>query len=163
MTDIISDGMIRVTWVPGLSGIASIAAPTVAEMNAGINMTAQITDDGLIGWKAATAPVKNTSLESTADTQRAGRDAVTGLMLRIKGQTPTDTIKSTLTKGTFGHVVIRYSIATGTANAAGQKLEVFPVEVGRRAQVEKEDNTMERYEIPFFNHIAPNYDAVMAA
>lgn len=162
MTDVISDGYIRVTWVPGASGIASIAAPTVAEVNAGLNLTDQVTDDGLIGFKLATAGVKNTSLASTTDTERAGRNKLTGAMLRLKRQMPTDTARSTLTRGSFGFVVIRYSILTGTANTIGQAHEVYPMEVGERAQVDKEDNTMERYEIPLFNHIAGTINAVMA-
>ena len=85
-----------------------------------------------------------------------------GESLRIKRQMPTDIARSTLTRGSFGFVVIRYSILTATANAIGQAHEVYPMEVGDRAQVEKEDNTMERYEIPFFNHTAPNLNAVMA-
>lgn len=162
MADVISDGMIRVSWVPGASGITSVAAPTVAELNAGINVTDQVTDDGLQNFKAATAAVDNTSLASTNDTERAGRDAVKGAMLRFKRQMPTDTIRSTVTKGVFGFIVIRYSVATGTAWTIGQAVEVYPVEAGRRAMVDHEDNTMERYDIPFFNHISPNLDALVA-
>lgn len=163
MTDVISDGMIRVYWVPGASGIANINAPTVAELNAGLNITAQITDDGLEGWEADQARVPNTSLASKTDTERMGRDKLANPLLRLKWQEPTDTVRSTVIKGVFGHVVIRRGIDEGTAWAATHKCQVVPVEAGRRRDTKKEDNTMLRFEIPFANHIAPAYDAVVAA
>lgn len=168
MSDIISDGTIRVILVPagpsGITGIVNLAAPTLAEAAAGTIITAQLTDDGLVGWRSVSAMVKNTSLASKNDTERIGRGKASGLMLRFKARTPgSDAIKAALTKGTFWHVMIRYDVDTDTANAAGQLWEVFPVEAGERAQVEKEDNTMSRYEIPFANHITPQLNAVMAA
>lgn len=160
MADVISDGMTRVSWVPA---IANTDSPTVAELNAGINATSQITTDGLIGWEAATAGVPNTSLASTVDTARAGRDSFPGPKLRIKEQTPgTDTLKSTLIKNTQGYVVIRRAVLTATAWAAAQKVAVYPVECGRRVDMPHEDNTMVRYEVPFYVHTAPSYDAVVA-
>lgn len=159
MTDVISDGMTRVTIAPA---IANIAQPTVAELDAGLNVTDQMTSDGLIAWEAATAGVPNTSLASKVDTSRAGRDSFSGPKLRLKEQSPTDTVKSTVVKGYQCYVVIRRAVATETANAALQKCAVFPVEAGRRIDMPHEDNTMARYEIPFFVHTPPNHDAVVA-
>lgn len=159
MADVIADGMTVVHWLPAC---ANINAPTTAEYAAGIDMTSQITSDGLVGWEADNAAVDNTGLNSTTDTNRAGRDALTGPMLRFKRQMPTDNVRSTLTKGTLGFVSVRRSIAATTAIAATQAASVFPVEVGRRKDLPLEKNTMERFEIPFFNHTAPAYDAVIA-
>lgn len=162
MADVISDGTIRVYWVPGASGIANINAPTVAELNAGINMTSQVTDDGLEGWEADQAKVPNTSLASTTDTERIGRDKLAGPTLRLKRQMPTDTVRSTLTKGTFGHIVIRRDLAESTVWTIAQAAQVIPVECGRRRDIRTDANTMSRYEIPFANHTTPAYDAVVA-
>src|SRR5687768_12984606 len=128
MADVISDGMTRVQWVPGASSIANINAPTVAELNSGINVTDQITDDGLEGWEADQARVPNTSLASTTDTERMGRDKLANPMWRMKRQKPTDTIRSTVTKGIFGFVVIRRDAVWNTAFAAGDQVQVVPVE-----------------------------------
>lgn len=162
MADVISDGMTRVIFVPGENGIANINAPTVAEANSGINMTAQISDDGMEGWEGDTARVPNTSLASKTDTERMGRDKLANPMLRFKAQKPTDTVKSTVTKGVMGHVLIRRLVAQETANAIGQDWQVVPVEAGRRKDLKNEPNTMARYEVPFANHTTPAYDAVMA-
>lgn len=162
MADVISDGMTRVQWVPGASAIANINAPTVAEINSGINITDQITDDGLEGWEADNARVPNTSLASTTDTERMGRDKLANPLLRMKRQLPTDTIRSTVTKGVLGFVVIRRALAQATAFAALQTCQVVPVEAGRRRDIKPEANSMDRYEIPFANHTAPAYDAVVA-
>jgi hypothetical protein len=162
MADVISDGMTRVQWVPGASAIANINAPTVAEINTGINVTDQITDDGLEGWEGDTARVPNTSLASITDTERMGRDKLANPMLRFKRQLPTDTIRSTVTKGVFGFVVIRRDLAQATAFATSQTCQVVPVEAGRRKDLKPEANSMSRFEIPFANHTAPSYDAVVA-
>lgn len=159
MADVISDGMTRVYWVPS---IANIAAPTTTELNAGTALTSVITDDGMEGWEADTARVPNTSLASTTDTERMGRDKLANPLLRFKAQSPTDTVKSTLTKGTLGYVVIRRLVAETTAWAALQAAQVTPVECGRRRDLKPEPNTMARYEIPFANHTTPSYDAVVA-
>src|SRR5688572_22162773 len=159
MADVIADGMTTVWWLPN---VVNIAAPTTAEFAAGTDITSQITTDGLVGWEADTAAVENTGLNSTTDTNRAGRDTLSGPMLRFKRQMPTDTMRSTLTKGTMGYVGIRRSIANTTAVAALQAVTIVPVEVGRRKDLPLEKNSMERYEIPFFNHTAPAYDAVVA-
>lgn len=163
MADVINDGMTRVIWVPGAAGIANINAPTVAEIGAGLHITEQITEDGLEGWEADQARVNNNSLASTTDTERMGRDKLANPLLRLKTQLPTDTMRSTVLKGVFGHIVIRRRAAYATAVAASDKVQVVPVEAGRRKDLKPEGNTMDRYEIPFANHIPPAYDAVVAA
>lgn len=162
MTDVISDGMTRVQWVPGASAIANINAPAVAELNTGINITDFISDDGLEGWEADTARIPNTSLASTTDTERMGRDKLANPMLRFKRQLPSDTMRSTVGKGVFGFVVIRRDLAQATAFASTQQCQVVPVEAGRRRDLKPEPNSLSRYEIPFANHTAPAYDAVVA-
>ncbi len=162
MSDVIADGMIRVQWVPGASSIANINAPTVAELNSGLNVTEQITDDGLEGWEADQARVANTSLASTTDTERMGRDKLANPLWRMKRQKPTDTIRSTGTKGVFGFAVIRRDVPWATAFATGDQVQVVPVEAGRRRDIKAEGNSMSKFEIPFANHTPPAYDGVVA-
>lgn len=159
MADVISDGYTRVYWV---AAISNQAAPTTTELNAGIALTSYITEDGMEGWEADSARVPNTSLASTTDTERIGRDKLANPLLRFKRQMPTDSIRSTLTRGTTGYVVIRRDVAETTAWTAAQAVQVTPVECGRRRDLKPEPNTMSRFEIPFANHTAPSYDAVVA-
>lgn len=159
MADVISDGYTRVYWV---SAISNQAAPTTTELNAGIALTSYITEDGLEGWEADSARVPNTSLASTTDTERIGRDKLANPLLRFKRQMPTDSIRSTLTRGTTGYIVIRRDVAETTAWTTAQACQVVPVECGRRRDLKPEPNTMSRFEVPFANHTTPSYDAVVA-
>src|SRR5690606_39561680 len=78
--DVIADGHTRVTWVPT---IADVTQPTVAELDAGVDMQWLITADGLVGFEPTTAEVHNTALASTFDTRRAGRASFPGTLLRL--------------------------------------------------------------------------------
>lgn len=159
MADTVADGKTLVYWLPAC---AIITAPTVAEFAAGTNMTGQITPDGMTGWEADTAKVDNSSLLSTTDTERIGRDALTDPRLKFKRQMPTDSTRATLTKHTEGYVAIRRDLASTTAIAAGQACQVVPVECGRRRDIMPEKNSLSRFEVPFANHTPPAYDAVIA-
>ncbi|MFV2094821.1 hypothetical protein ACFHW1_04930 [Micromonospora sp. LOL_014] len=161
MADVFADGNVRVAFV---ASIANIAAPTVAELNAGILLQSTLTADGLVGYEATTAEVDTTSLASTFDTKNIGRDAYSGTMLRLKKQTVgADTIRSTLTRATTGHIVIRRGIAETTAWAASQQVEVYPIICGRRKELAPEANTVMRYEVPTMVSAPPEPDAVVAA
>lgn len=160
MADIVVDGTVKVWWVPT---IANIAAPTVAELAAGISLETTLTRDGLMGFKAETAPVDNTSLASKFDTSLAGMASFSGTGLRLKKQTPTDTIYDTLTRNTQGNLVIRRSIDVATAAAASQALQVYPSICGEVSWLEAEKNTTDRYEVPLFLSAEPKLRAVLAA
>ncbi len=159
MADTVADGKTLVYWLPSC---AVITAPTVAEFTAGTNLTTQITPDGMTGWEADTAKVDNSSLASTTDTEKIGRDALTDPRLKFKRQMPTDTTRTTLARNVEGFIAIRRDIAVATAIAAGQAVQVVPVECGRRRDLAPEKNTLSRFEVPFANHTTPAYDAVVA-
>ena len=112
MSDVIIDGMVRVTWA---TAVASIAAPTTTELNAGIALEALLTADGLRGFQPETAAVDTSALVSTFNTSAPGRESFSGMGLMLKRQSGTDTVYSTLQKGTAGFVVIRRGVAAATA------------------------------------------------
>lgn len=159
MADIPVDGMTRVDWV---SAISNNAAPTTAELNAGIALTLKVTDDGLIGFEADTADVPTTSLADVFDTVDVGRVSYSGTALRIKKQTSTDTIYDTLVKGTAGYLVVRRNTAYNTAWTAAQKVEVYPVKCGETKFVMPAANTLSRYEVPMKITSAPTLRATVA-
>lgn len=145
MADIPADGNIRAYWV---TSISNQNAPTTTELNAGIDLTATITADGLMGLQPDTADVDVSSLASTFNAVDNGRVSFSGTKLRLKKQTSTDTIFNTLTKGTAGFLVVRRSVAQATAWTTAQGVEVYPVKCGETARVDFEPNSVERYEIP---------------
>ena len=160
MADIYGDGQVRVAYVPTIS---NNAAPTTTELNAGILLQSQITADGLEGFEASTAEVDTTALNSTFDTKSIGRDSYSGTLLRFKKQTVgSDTVLTTLTRGTTGYIVIRRGIAETTAWASSQKVEVYPVICGRRKDLKPASNTLLKYEIPTMINSAPTPDATVA-
>lgn len=159
MADITADGKTRVAWVPTIS---NIAAPTTTELNAGTLLNSTMTADGLAGFRPETADVDTSSLDSTFSTMVNGRTSFSGTMLRLKKQSGTDTIFTTLVRDTAGYVVIRRSIAASTAWASAQAVEVYPALCGEVARLDPEPNTVERYEIPIKITSSPNLRSAVA-
>ena len=160
MADIIVDGKVKVALV---DTIASIAAPTVAELTAGTDVTDQLTADGLVGFQPETAEVDTTSLQSTFDTKQPGRSNFSGMLLRFKRQ-DSDTVYDTYVKGTATHVVVRRDGSAATeAFASADVVEVYPVVVGEVANLDPEPNTVQRFELPVLVSSQPNLRATVAA
>lgn len=160
MADVFADGNVRVTVFPAC---ANIAAPTVAELNAGTLLQSTLTADGLIGFEATTAEVDTTALASTFNTKNIGRDDYSGTMFRLKKQTVgSDPIRTLLARGTALFVGIRRGIPETTAWASTQQVEVYPIICGRRKELTPEANSVMKYEVPVPITSAPNPDAVVA-
>jgi hypothetical protein len=145
MPDITADGKTRVYWV---TSIANINAPTTSELNAGIALHSTLTADGLNGFQPATADVDTSALDSTFNTVVNGRTSFDNTTLRLKKQSGTDTIFTTLTRDTAGYVAIRRSVTASTAWASAQAVEVYPALCGEVSRMDPEPNSLERYEIP---------------
>lgn len=160
MADIIADAKTRAAWV---TTISNIAAPTVAQLNAGILLQSTLTPAGLQGLQPETAKIDASSLASRITLQRNGRAGIDGAMLEFKKQDGTDTIYDTLLFGTAGFLVVRTSIDESTAWTAGQKVRVYPMECGEVIHVDIEENTLERYQIPLTLTAQWNLRAVVAA
>lgn len=160
MTDIIVDGTCRVAFV---TAIATLAAPTVAELNAGILLQTLLTPDGLVGFALTSGDVPTGSLASKFSPNRPGRDTATGAMLRLKKQLTGDTAYTALrSKNTTGFVVIRFWVAETTAWAAADQVEVWPIETGRRRVLPPVENEVAKYEIDVKFTAEPVLDAVVA-
>jgi hypothetical protein len=159
--DFASDGQIRIFWV---LTIASIAAPTVAELNAGTDLTPVMTADGLVGFEANTADVDTSSINSTFDTKTIGRDSFSGTLVRLKKQTGgTDSIYNTMnSRGTSGYVAIRRDIAYATAWTAAQKCEIYPAILGPIRRLAPIANNVTKYEVDTKISSAPNLNATVS-
>lgn len=145
MADVPSDGNVRISWV---TTIANTSAPTVAELNAGLLLSPTMTPTGLAGFKPDTNDVPNRRIDGTFNTVDVGSVSVSGTMLELYKQSPTDTIYDTLTYRTSGYLVVRRSIDKATAWASGQKVSVWPSKCGQTAWLDPEADTEERYQIP---------------
>ncbi len=156
MADLISDGNIRVTWVPT---VANIAAPTVAEINAGLRIDNIMTPDGL-KITPSTAAVDTSALSSTYSTMLAGRRSFDN-SVTLKKQTTGDTAFTTLVYQAVGYLVVRRNLAAGTAPATSQNVEVYPAQCGEQ-QKAYGPNTVQAYEVPLFMSADANTVAVVA-
>lgn len=159
MADIVADGKTRVAWVPT---IANIAAPTTAELNAGMLLQTLLTADGLSGFQPETAKVDTSSLASTFNTARNGRTSFDSPMLTLKKQDTGDTAYTTLIRDATGYIVIRNSITESTAWASTQPVRVYPVQCGEVQHVDVEENSLERYQVPLTVTSTPNLRAAVA-
>jgi len=159
MADIVADGRTRVYWV---TTISNQNAPTTTELNAGMDLTSTLTADGLNGFAPDTAWVDTSSLASTFNTGVNGRTSFSNTKLRLKKQSGTDTIFTTLVRDTAGFVVIRRSTTQATAWASSQAIEVYPALIGEVARMDPEPNTVERYELPVMITASPSLRAAVA-
>lgn len=160
MADIVSDGFTRVSWV---TTIASIAAPTTTELNAGILLHDIMTSDGFNGFQPDTAAVLTSKFSSQFDTNQPGRISFSGTLLRFCKQLSGDTIFTTLfPKGVAGFVVVRRSLLASSAYASTQPLEVLPAVTGQGRKLDPEPNSLERWESPMFFTATPNLQAAVA-
>jgi hypothetical protein len=159
MADITADGKTRVYWV---TTIANIQAPTTTELNAGIDLTATLTADGLSGFQPDTADVDTSSLASTFTTNVNGRTSFSNTQLTLKKQLTSDTIFTTLVRDTAGFVAIRRSVAQATAWTSTQGLEVYPALCEEVSRMDPAPNTIERYVIGIKITASPALRAAVA-
>lgn len=159
MPDITADGKTRVYWV---TTIANQAAPTTTELNAGIALQSTLTADGLNGLNPDTADVDTSALDSTFTTNVNGRTSFSNVTLRLKKQSGTDTIFTTLVRDTAGFLVVRRSVASTTAWTTAQGCEVYPALCEEVSRMDPAPNTVERYEVGLKITSSPSLRAAVA-
>lgn len=159
MSDLVSDGNVKVNWC---TSIANIHAPTTAELAAGIALETYITPTGLAD-KATTAAVDTSSLASTFTTSGAGRRSY-DISLEFKRQTPAanDIPYNTFTYKTSGYLVIRRTLANTVAYASTQGVEVYPVITGEPDLSPPAMNEVQKFTSNFFLTADADTNAVIA-
>ncbi len=154
----------KVIWVDIADDIGDTAAPTVAELGAGTDITCFLTKDGLkLG--VTTAGVDGSSLCNRVDIESAGS---VGYKPMIKGyrdrESGGDTLWNLIVWSDTGFLVVRRGIAYATAITAAQKVEVYPAQMGQKAPSDSSGNTNNMVEAPLFiRDAAVNLDATVAA
>lgn len=144
MADYGFDGMIKTSFV---STIANVAAPTVAELNAGVSLEGQLTADGL-SVSAETAGVDTSKLNSTSNSEIIGRDTFSVAVTYVRGGHAAATaVQNALVRGASGFLVVRRDIVSTTAWTIGQKVEVYPVQCKRANPATPAANALQTVEI----------------
>jgi len=145
MADLTFDGMMRVAFV---DTITNIAAPTVAELDAGIDLTPRLAPDGL-ALSSDTGSVDTTKMNSTANTLKAGRRSFTASVTYVRGTDADDLeVEEALTYRASGFLVVRRDVAYEVAWTAAQKVEVYPVECGEANPAAPGPDTQQTVEVP---------------
>lgn len=148
--DLVNDGFTKVTFVPASPGIADIKAPTVSELTATgcIDLETRITPDGYKN-DVSSASVDTSSLASTFDTTEEGRSSFdTALTLKRGDDAPDNDWETKLPFRAAGFMVVRRDVVRTAAYAAADKVEVFPVRVGRWQPVSPAANSVQKITVP---------------
>src|SRR3954470_10804397 len=107
MADLGFDGMVRVAFVPTLT---SIAAPTVAQITAGVDLEGRLRPDGL-ATPSDTGRIDNSKLKSTFGTEIVGRRSFSGISVTYVRGPETDTeageVEDALVYRAVGYLVVR--------------------------------------------------------
>jgi len=167
MAVIIMDGRVRFYW---LTACANILLPTVAELNAGTDLTTYIRPDGLdISMDTGEVDVGNVG--STFTLTRVGRRKPTvalGMHHDATAST-TDPAWSLLVYRATGFGAVRTGIDKATAWATGQggggttgALMVIPLEVAEFSPSKPGPDTSWDFDVPVKVYLDPAWRAVVA-
>jgi hypothetical protein len=160
MADMLNDGNIRVTYV---ASIANKAAPTVAELDAGVDLECLVTSDGL-NTPVNEDTVSNPKLCDTVNAEAPGRATHQPALTFYRQDTPSEDVAwTTMTRGTAGFLVVRYGVAHDTAYAAGDEVCVYPGKAGERQLQTPEANAATKFISRWYESESPVLDAEVAA
>lgn len=157
--DLLGDGMVKVTFC---LSIASVSAPTAAELNAGTDLQERITKEGL-GIEPDQSPVDNTSLASRAETEDAGTTKYEIELTYKRAQEAADDVAyNTLVPGQLGYLAVRRNRPHEEPWEAGDEAEIYPVRCGTRRRQPPELNAPQTVVQRMFNYSEGDPDAVVA-
>lgn len=155
MARIIANGEVRVYWA---TTIANTAAPTVAEITAGTDVTPFLSslDTPLDG-----DAVDSSDLSSAFNKTVAGKFGgnVNGVMYR---DDTTDTAYDLFPRNTTGYLVVRRFGGSETAIAAADEVDVWNLRVITRSDNTLDDNSVMMFTVNFAALDEPDIDVAVA-
>jgi hypothetical protein len=149
-------GTTRVYFVPT---IVNLTAPTVAEINAGTELTGQIAE--VNGFSFANNPIDTPDMGTAFVSKIPGEDSVDTSSFRFYEDKTSNPIRTVLAKGTIGYIVFFPSGTVGANPAIADKAEVWPVTVASNARAYSAGNEAAAYMVVLSN-TAPPKDATLA-
>ncbi len=159
MSRIIADGEVRIEWVPGASGIAVQAAPTVAEIATGQDVTIFFASmDTPMDGEAVPAP----DLSSAYNTTVAGTFG-SNISMDSYRESLTDVAWGLWPRGTEGFFVIRRFGGSDNTIVVADDVEVYFVRSVSRSPATLDRGSVQMFGIEAAVQIEPSLDAVVAA
>lgn len=158
MADVVTDGKTRLSWLPTC---ADISAPTVAECDAGVALEMLLTPDGY-GIDFGNDEVDVTALGSTFSASLPGRQTLsTELTLKDQGRQEVPWV--TFAGRPDGYLVVRRNADRTAAWAAGDLVEVYPVQAGQRRPEAPAANEVSKFMVSMFHTSKPDLNSTVAA
>lgn len=143
--------------------IASIAAPTVAEVTAGDYLGRLITKDG-VALGISQNRVESSSIDELFDSERMGSWKAAPALTLYRDDTSEVDGWDLIANGTTGYLVICPWLAgSGNLPAAGDSAYVFPVEMGVAQPADSAANAPQTFRVEFAVTSEPDLDATVAA
>lgn len=158
MSRYVHEGQTKVAFV---TTIASIAAPTVAELGAGTELSSLLTKDGLQVPDQQNM-VDSSTLSDTFDAQRVGSWGG-GVTLQGFRDNASDDLWDLAVYGTEGHIVVRRGSAYDDAWAAADVVEVYPIQMHEPVPNQTASNEEARFTVACAVTSEPDKRAVVAA
>jgi hypothetical protein len=151
-------GKSKCFWVVTLS---STTSPSAAQVNAGVNMTQPIAD--ITGFEFSNSPIPTPDLSTTFTTTIPGEDTAQEPQIMYYEDDVTNTLQTTLAKGSTGFVVIFYKGTAGASPASGDRAEVWPVISTGPYREYSMGNDPARWGARFTPSATPVFDALLVA
>lgn len=156
MARLIADGEIRVHWVVT---IANPAAPTVAEITAGTDITPLLSS---IDTPNEGEAVPANDLSSAFNKTVPGRFGGSPSLDAYRDDTA-DTAYALFPRNTIGYLVVRRFGGSNTAFAAAQKVDVWNVRVITRSANTLDSGSIQMFTVNFAALDEPDEDVAVAA
>lgn len=148
-------GKAKFYWVPT---IANKTAPTVAEITAGTQLTAQVAE--VNGFEFTNNPIDVPDMASAFVSKIPGEDSIDDSSIVFYEDDTSNPIYTAQTKGNVGHVVIFYNGTAGANPAIADKCEVWPAIVASNARRYTADNEAAQYQVTYALTAAPSQATV---
>lgn len=149
------------TWVGFATTVASIGAPTAANVAAAVDLTPYVIS---LNASSRGNTIPTPAFDSLFETNTAGTSAAT-FDADFYRDDEDDTAWETLVRGTRGYFIISRFGGTGSANLpiATDEVEVWPVMVTSRTMANMSSNTVMTFTASCSVYIEPDEAATVAA
>lgn len=148
-------GKSKVRFVPTIA--ATTLIPTTAETTAGTDLTPSVAE--LQGFSFSNSPIPTPDLLTTFTPNIPGEDVAEESQILFYEDTTTNTLQTTLAKGTVGYILIYFAGYPGANPAAGDKSEVWPIQSTGPFREYSTGNDPARWGVKFAMTAAPNFSA----
>jgi len=158
------DGYTKITWVPAIADITAPKAATELAAAGAVGLEDWITPDGANIAVPTEAVVDAAVLSSTSEWEAPGRYKLASDLTMQRDDTPAnDKAWLTMVRLTKGFLVVRRNKPVSAPYAAGDVVEVYTVEVGKRSQVKPTKNAMSTFQVHLYHNGPDNDNATVVA